>query len=134
MHDFNTQCEALSRKTNDRCPHRCRSIITPVLAGHFACDGRQYVVYGRAVHLCEGHRNSFFARSKRLLSVRLIGGGYLSAYNRYGYGQIVTTTERIDWDAPGTLRVPTAWGPMAWTGRVPEEVARRLGLQEHATA
>jgi len=130
--DFSTQCEAIARKTNGRCPHRCRWILKPVLAGHFALDGRQFAVYGRRVHLCAGHHNSFLARQKRLLSVRLIDGGYLSAYNRHGYGQLVTATERINWDRPGTLRVPEAWGPREWGGNVPETVARRLGLNHEA--
>ena len=129
MPDWSTQCEAISRKTNERCPHRCRSQVPNILASHNVADGQQFAVYGRPVHLCAGHASHWWARLRRGLSVRLIEGGYLSAYNRHKYGSIVTTRERIDWDTARKLTVPQLWPAVSWTGRVPEHVARALRIE-----
>lgn len=126
--NFNTQCEAISRKTNERCPHKCCTQIPSTLAGHFVMDKKFFLVNGRPVHLCSGHSHSFWQRCKRLLTVKLIGGGYLSPYNRYGYGSIVTTSERIDFATVPRLVIPEVWGPVKWRGRVPPRIAEALGI------
>lgn len=126
--DWETQCEAVSRKTGERCPHACCSQFPNTLASHNIADGKQFTVHGRPVHLCRGHANSAYARLKRGLTVRLIDGGYLSAYNPHGFGSIVTTCERIDWTVPCVLKIPAAWPVVAWCGNVPDEVRFKLKL------
>lgn len=130
--DWATQCEAIVRGTKTRrCPHRCCCQIPNTLAHHCVMDGNQFSINGRPVHLCRSHQRHFDRRQRRLLSVRLIDGGYLSAYNRHGYGSIVTTSERIDFGGL-RLRVPVPWGPQCWTGNVPEYVWRALDLSRFA--
>ena len=128
MVDWNTQCEAISRKTNQRCPHKCSTQIPSILAGHFVLDRDYFSVEGRPVHLCKGHASSWWKRQRRLLTIRLIDGGYLSAYNQYGYGSTVTTCERIPFGAMKKLKIPKAWGPVKWEGSVPSDVVASLGI------
>ena len=124
-----TQCEAVCRKSNTRCPHMSRWEIPSLLAGHLVMDRKQFTVYGRPVRLCVGHKLSWGARQRRLLTLKLIDGGYLSAYNRYGYGSIVTEAERIDFTVTAKLAIPKAWGAKKWQGNVPAVVVEALGLQ-----
>jgi len=125
--DWSTQCEALIRGTKQRCPHRCRFQIPNILAGHFVMDKEYFEVYGRPVHLCYGHWRHWHARQKRLLTVALIDGGYLSAYNHHAYGSIVTAHERIDFKQPSS-QVPKEWGVDEWKGNVPDLVRKALKI------
>lgn len=124
---WDQRCEAISRKTGERCPHLARAVIPNTLAGHFVADAEYFQVEGRPVHLCKGHSSSWWARRKRLLSVRLCDGGYLSAYNSHGYGSVVSVHERIDFDRK--ITIPKGWPAVSWRGRVPEKVAAALRLE-----
>ncbi len=132
--NWDTQCEAVSRKTNERCPHKCCCQIPSTLANHCVMGASYYSVTGRPVHLCRSHSRSFTVRQKRLLSVRLIDGGYISAFNKHGYGTIVTVHERIDFSSALKLKVPRAWGPVEWKGNIPHAVVIALGIPIAANA
>ena len=134
--DWTTQCEAVSRKTNQRCPHRATSRIPSTLAAHTVCDGNAFRVQGREAYLCTTHYRSFNLRAKRILSLKLIDGGYLSPYNETGYGSVISNCERIDFAHPDNVGLAPAWGPLECRGNVPEhliiryfpEKAKELGL------
>lgn len=126
--DWSTQCEAVSRKTGERCPHICRVQLPNTMASHNVLDGNQFCVHGRPVHLCFGHARSFEHRKCRGFTVKLIDGGYVSAFNRYGVGSVVQSAELPDLSGTVTMKVPTAWGVVAWCGNVPDDVRRRLKM------
>lgn len=124
------RCEGVSRRTGGRCSHQSTCRVPNTLAAHLVCDGDYYQVHGRPVHLCRGHADSWWSRRRRLLSIKLIEGGYLSPYNRYGYGSIVTAHERIDFARKVTI--PRAWGATQCEGRVPEAVRAALFPRQSA--
>lgn len=126
--DWSTQCEAVARKTGKRCPHNCRVQLPNTMAAHNVLDGNQFCVHGRPVHLCHGHARSFERRKRRGLTVKLIDGGYVSAYNQYGFGSVVQIAERPDLSGAVTMTVPAAWGVVTSCGKVPDEVRRRLKI------
>ena len=86
-------CDAINRKTNKQCTKTSRWTIPNTLAGHLVMDKDYFMLSGRPVHLCHGHANSWFARCKRGLTLKLMDGGYLSAYNTHKYGSVVIDRE-----------------------------------------
>lgn len=124
--DWTMQCEARCRKTGERCPHKCNSMIPSlVAAGSPVADDKWYAVQGKPASLCQGHWRSWHARAKRLLTLPLIHGGHLSPMNRYGYGSIIIKADRIDFERP-KVKIPPAWGWIGWRGNVPEGLLERL--------
>lgn len=92
-------------------------------------DDKHYMVRGREPRLCNSHWLSWHKRAKRLLTLPLIDGGHLSPFNRHGYGSIVITAERIDFDSPNIkITIPKAWPVFSWYGNVPEGLLERLGV------
>lgn len=120
--NWNARCEAKCRKTGDRCPHRCSSQVPNTIAGRMVYDADYFQVSGRPVRLCEGHMRSFLARRHRGLTLPLIDGGHLSAYNHHGYGSVVFGQDRIRLDGSERMRVVPAWGVIRHTGKVPERL------------
>jgi hypothetical protein len=122
-------CDAISRKTNKRCPHKSWAARVPnVLASHNVCDGNQHCVEGVPVELCRGHARSWDSRRRRGLTLKLINGGYLSAYNKHKYGSIVLSTDHPDLDV--VLKVPKVWSKVTRTsGNVPPHVAEQFGIE-----
>ena len=124
--DWTAQCDAKCRKTGERCPHTCNSMIPSLLAtGSPQADANWYAVQGKPANLCQGHWRSWHVRSKRLLTLPLIHGGHISPMNRYGYGSIIIKADRIDFERP-KVKIPPAWGWIGWRGNVPEGLLERL--------
>lgn len=125
--DWTAQCEAKCRKTGKRCSHRCRSQVPNTIAAHNVLDGNQFTIAGRSVRLCESHTTSWYKRAKRLLSLPLIDHGHLSPYNEYGYGSVVLSQDRINFEDPEfVMRLPAAWPVTDWCGNVPDDLYERL--------
>jgi hypothetical protein len=125
--DWSAQCEAKCRKTGEQCPHTCTSQIPSLLAGRVQMDADWYNVQGRPVNLCRGHSRSWHARAKRLLTLPLINGGHLCPGNRYGYGSIIISADRIDFGTESIkVKIPPAWGWISWRGNVPEGMLERI--------
>lgn len=90
-------------------------------------DADWFSVQGRPVNLCQGHWRSWHARSKRLLTLPVIDGGHLCPGNRYGYGSIIITADRINFeDESPKVKIPPAWGWISWRGSVPEGLLERV--------
>lgn len=99
---FGHQCDALTA-TGERCKCTNQSVEPCYVA-----QG----VLGRSVRLCRAHAaKRSRARWDRL---PLIEGGFFGGYNRHGYGGMVTTERKIDWEDPElVLRIPAYWGSPA---------------------
>lgn len=132
--DWTAQCDALCRKTGERCPHTCDCLIPSTLAtGLPQADSKWFQVKGKPASLCRGHGRSWHARSKRLLTLPLIDGGHISPANRYGYGSIIIKADRIDFDQERPkVKIPPSWGWIGWQGNVPEGLLERLPKLESA--
>jgi len=66
---------------------------------------------GRLVGLCQGHYECFgIIKDYRLdTRLKLHHGGWLGPHNRYGYGSVVYTREKVDWNKEHQLKVPKYW-------------------------
>jgi len=125
-------CDAICRNTNLPCTNRHRWVIPNSMCGHPFMDKDYFYVAGRSVRLCEGHAISWFARCKRRLTLKLIDGGYLSAFNKYKYGSAVLRNG--DGIYNKTPRLAPKWvGISAVKGRPPEGLIEQLKQLERRT-
>lgn len=116
---FGSQCEAVCRKTGERCPHKVSVIYNNVVAHHPVMDEHQYTVYGEEVGLCHGHAAAYSPKKEPL---KLIRGCFLKASNKYGYGTRVS-------DRGGSVEGDMAhnflrWGILRASGNVPENLKK----------
>lgn len=119
MKSFDSQCEALSRKTNRRCPNKTKVIVSNCIGHRPVADENQYTILGEEVCLCSGH---FSAYSPKKEPLRLIKGCFLKAANKFGYGRRVS-------DRGGSVEGDKAhnflkWGKVRLLGNVPEELRK----------
>ena len=124
---FSARCEAKCRKTGAPCPHVCDSQIPSTIAAHPISDKDFFSLHGRPVRLCRGHYRSWQSRKKRLLTLPLLHGGHLSPYNKFGFGSVVISADRIGFEKEHPkIKIPPAWGWIGWQGNVPEGLLDRV--------
>lgn len=102
---FTPQCDAL-KKDGSRCLRRSGWTVPNTLSG--TGYGKDDWVHGRSVHLCCQHGDPFWDHKT---PVRLIAGGFLQPYNRFGYGSVVLD-RAVDWNTcrpPTRMNVPKYW-------------------------
>ena len=116
---FDSQCEALSRKTGKRCPHKTRVIYSNVIGHYPVMDGNQYTIEGEGVCLCSGHSAAYSPKKEPL---RLIKGCFLKASNKFGYGTRVSDRGgSVEGDRAENFR---QWGEVELRGNVPDNLRR----------
>lgn len=96
---YGCRCDALT-KSGERC-RRTNYDLYPTRRS----PGEK----SKPVRLCRQHaaiRDEMIPSNKRL---PLIEGGFLGGWNEYGYGNMVTCEEDIDWDNVEKLTIPKYW-------------------------
>lgn len=95
------QCCAIT-KNGVRCKRMHRWTFPNVISG--TGIGKDDWKYGRRVHLCRQHGDRYFDTKKPM---KVIEGGYLQPFNRYGHGNFVVD-RIIDWTNP-EAKMPEYW-------------------------
>ena len=110
------QCEALT-KTGIQCRRRCRAYF-PCQAVYDARLTSYHAISFRPVHLCHAHVETALRLRSKNLRLPLVQKGFFGAYNRHGYGNLVTAEAAIDWEEP-KLTIPKLWAVAPSTGLGP---------------
>ena len=103
---FGNQCDAITA-TGKRCK-RLNHVFLPCMAVANAAIGQPRQTF-RGVCLCRQHAALHDRKRETNDRLKLHHGGWLGAYNEYRYGNLVTTTSRINWKTAKRLIVPRFW-------------------------